>query len=221
MKDGLKKSVQSYIGSKQLSPEQLEDLDKLVNTNLNVSRQKSSSKSLFKVNAFVALLVVAIVFSIFWGLRVNDKGDVAVLIAEEVAYNHLKMKPMEISSSSLNDLRQYFSKLDFSLSHSQFVTDNHLKLIGGRYCSIQGESAAQLHMQNELTGDIQIVYQAPYNKELFQDLPKLYDGQPPVRHYVNGIAVDIWVDKGILFARSLNIAENTTQDNSQNINNNQ
>ena len=35
------------------------------------------------------------------------------------------------------------------------------------------------------------------------------------------VAVHIWVDKGILFVRSLNIAENTTQDNSQNINNNQ
>ena len=77
-----------------------------------------------------------------------------------------------------------------------------MQLIGGRYCSIQGETAAQLRMQDKATGDIQIVYQAPYNKELFRELPKLQEGQDPVRHYVNGIGVDVWVEKGILFARS-------------------
>ncbi len=77
------------------------------------------------------------------------------------------------------------------MSHSQLVAQNRLKIIGGRYCSIQSDAAALLRMLNEETDTIEIIYQAPYDKELFRDLPKLYEGQTPVRRYVNGIAVDI------------------------------
>ena len=200
MKDGLKKSVQEYISSKQLKQEQLSALQNLMDD----AAEKSSSPGPLKFNAIAAILVLALVSSLIWSLNIDNESHVAELIAEEVAYNHLKMKPMEVSSKSMEDVRAYFSKLDFSLSQSKYIADNGLILIGGRYCSIQGEDAAQLRMQNEKTGDIQIVYQAPYNKKLFRDLPKLYEGQAPVRHFVNGIAVDVWVEKGILFARSFN-----------------
>lgn len=197
MSNKLKKSVRGYLESKQLNSEQLDNLTQLMNSH----ETESSKKRFYSLDKVAAVLVLAIVAGVFWSLG-NNKVDVAELIAEEVAYNHLKMKPMEVSSESLNDMRNYFSKLDFSLSRSEYVVDNGLTLIGGRYCSIQGDAAAQLRMLNKETGDIQIVYQAPYNKELFQGLPKLYEGQDPTRHYVNGIAVDVWVEQGVLFARS-------------------
>ena len=200
MKDELKKSVQGYISSKKLDQEQLSALESLMHN----STEKPSSAGLLKFNVVAVMLVIALASSLIWSLSIDSRTQVAELIAEEVAYNHLKMKPMEVSSKSMEDVRAYFSKLDFSLSQSKYIADNGLILIGGRYCSIQGEDAAQLRMQNEKTGDIQIVYQAPYNKKLFRDLPKLYEGQAPVRHFVNGIAVDVWVEKGILFARSFN-----------------
>lgn len=201
MNDELKQSVQDYLQSKQLTDTQLAELETRMQA---AASKKSSSASLLKFNMAAVVLIIALVSSLFWGLSIDNRANVAELIAEEVAYNHLKLKPMEVSSNSLNDVRNYFSKLDFSLSESKFVADEGLKLLGGRYCSIQGEAAAQLHMQDKNTGDIQMVYQAPYNKELFRDLPKLQEGQVPVRHFVNGIAVDVWVEKGILFARSFN-----------------
>ena len=79
---------------------------------------------------------------------------------------------------------------------------NNLELLGGRYCSIQGVTAAQLRMKQGESEDVQIVYQAPYDKELFKDLPNLQEGHEPVRHYVNGVVVDVWVENGILYARS-------------------
>ena len=198
MKQELKKAVKGYVESQQLSSEQLQGLTHM----LNAKHEHGKRKSLVKVRAIAVVLVLSLALGMFWSFGVNRQVDVSQLIAEEVSYNHLKMKPMEVSSSSLSDVRAYFSKLDFSLSRSQFVANNNLQLIGGRYCSIQGETAAQLRMQDKATGDIQIVYQAPYNKELFRELPKLQEGQDPVRHYVNGIGVDVWVEKGILFARS-------------------
>ena len=200
MSEKLKRSVQGYIESKQLSQEQFEQLDKLVNRVEN----KPTRARWFNFNIAAVIFVFALVPSLYWMVSNNQKVDVVELIAEEVAYNHLKMKPMEVSSTSLGDLRAYFSKLDFSLSHSKYVAERKLKLIGGRYCSIQGNAAAQLRMQNEETGDIQIVYQAPYDKDVFRELPKLHEGQSPVRHFVNGVAVDIWVENGLLYARSFN-----------------
>jgi hypothetical protein len=198
MKQQLKKAVKDYVESQHLSNEQLQDLTKII----SAKHENHKRKSLVKTRVIAVVLVLSVALGMFWGLGVNHQADVSQLIAEEVSYNHLKMKPMEVSSTSLNEVRAYFSKLDFSLSQSQFVANNNLQLIGGRYCSIQGETAAQLRMQDKVTGNIQIVYQAPYDKELFRELPDLQEGQEPVRHFVNGIGVDVWVEKGILFARS-------------------
>ena len=63
-------------------------------------------------------------------------------------------------------------------------------------------SCRLVQMRDEKTGITQIVYQAPYDKDMFTELPNLQEGQQPVRKFVNGIAVDIWVEKGVLFARS-------------------
>lgn len=198
MNDRLKQSVQNYLGSKKLNKSQVDELEQLI------KRHDSRPEKLHVIgfNVAAAVLVSVIIASLVWIFNGQYKVDMAEMIAEEVAYNHLKMTPIEVSGSSLDDMRTYFSKLDFSLSHSQYVADKGLQLIGGRYCSIQGDAAAQLRMKDTQTGDIQIIYQAPYDKESFKDLPKLYEGQVPTRKFFNGIAVDIWVEQGVLFARS-------------------
>tara|TARA_R110002049_G_scaffold124479_1_gene279942 strand:- start:26598 stop:27203 length:606 start_codon:yes stop_codon:yes gene_type:complete len=198
MKQKLKKTVNDFVESQQLNHKQLQELTKILN-----SRQENNKwTDSIRMGAVAVVFLLVMVLGIFWSIWEHNHADVSQLIAEEVSYNHLKMKPMEVASTSLNDMRDYFNELDFSLSQSQFVINNNLQLVGGRYCSIQGETAAQLRMKDALTGNIQIVYQAPYNKELFRELPNLQEGQEPVRHFVNGIGVDIWVEKGILFARS-------------------
>lgn len=199
MKHELKKSVKDYVESQELSSQQLEGLTSLINARY----EKRNRQRRYAITGLAAVIVLAVTLSLFWGFNVNQ-SQVSQLIAEEVAYNHLKMKPLEVSGNSLQDIRTYFKKLDFALTNSSFVASNNLQLMGGRYCSIQGEAAAQLHMQDEATGAMQIIYQAPYNKALFRDLPNLQEGQQPVRHFVNGIGVDVWVEKGILFARSFN-----------------
>ncbi len=62
------------------------------------------------MNIAVALCLVAIITSVFWGLGLqNNDMDVMELIAEEVVYKHLKMTPLEVAATSLNDMRDYFS----------------------------------------------------------------------------------------------------------------
>ncbi len=200
MKNGLKNSVKDFIESQELNGEQLDNLTRLINS----KQEKQLKEKRFKFRAIAAVLIAVVSASAYLGFIENNNTNIPQLIAEEVAHNHLKMKPLEVSGGSLNDVRVYFEKLDFALTHSSYVANNNLQLLGGRYCSIQGETAAQLHMRDEKTGATQIVYQAPYDKEMFAELPDLQEGQMPVRRFVNGIAVDVWVEKGVLFARSFN-----------------
>jgi len=44
------------------------------------------------------------------------------------------------------------------------------------------------------------LYQTVYYKKVFYDLPVLKENQKPITVYSKGLAVDIWVEKGILFA---------------------
>ncbi|MDW3096428.1 MAG: hypothetical protein R8G33_12205 [Gammaproteobacteria bacterium] len=198
MKQELKKVVKNYVEEQELSNEQLQSLAKII----SAKHENNKSTNLLKYRAVAAALIASIALGLFWGMSTYNQANISQSIAEEVSYNHLRMKPMEVSSQSMDEVRAYFTNINFSLTPSRFVADNNLQLIGGRYCSILGETAAQLRMQDQVTGDIQIVYQAPYNKSMFRDLPKLQEGQEPVRHFVNGIGVDVWVEKGILFARS-------------------
>lgn len=47
---------------------------------------------------------------------------------------------------------------------------------------------------------IQSLYQTIYDEKVFYDLPLLKEGQKPITVYSKGLAVDIWIEKGLLFA---------------------
>ena len=199
MKHELKDSVKKYVQSKQLNEKQLDELMGLVDTQ---SKTANTTNQFRWLRAIAAVLVIGFAIGLYWNTTIRSYSEVSLLIAEEVVHNHLKMKPLEVSSHSLHDMRAYFNQLDFSLRSSSVIENTSLQLLGGRYCSIQGITAAQLRLKDKRTGDLETLYQAPYNKELFKDLPKLQEGQAPVRHFINGIAVEVWVEKGILFART-------------------
>lgn len=199
MKHDLKNSVKDFVASKQLSNEQLNSLMSLVGEHAEVTAPKRN-RVVLRVAA--AMAVITIAAGLLWNVGLNKQTQVSLLVAEEVVQNHLKMKPLEVTGHSMQDIRAYFNQLDFSLRDSSLIAASNLQLLGGRYCSIQGFTAAQLRMKHKETADLETLYQAPYDSELFKDLPNLQEGQSPKRHYINGIGVDVWVDKGILFART-------------------
>ena len=46
------------------------------------------------------------------------------------------------------------------------------------------------------------LYQAPYIKSVYGKLPNISNKETPLTVYERGIKVSIWVEKGILFART-------------------
>ncbi len=126
-------------------------------------------------------------------------------IADEVARNHVKMKPLEVQTEQLSQLRNYFTQLDFTPVNSSFLTkSSDSKMLGGRYCSIQGLTAAQIRFSQKDKQPITL-YEVQYDPSLYGKQPILELGDKPTELIVRGVAVSIWVEKGLLMATARSI----------------
>ncbi len=190
MKPGLKQRVVDLVESKELDDAQLRRLD--------ATQRKPAAASLNRWAVAAALLLgltVALSVIVWPGKPEN----MTYAIADEVAMNHLKRRPLEVAGQSLDEVRAYFNELDFQLLEDSSATLAMGGLQGGRYCSIQGKAAAQLRLRDK-ADHMQTYYQAPYDKALFGDLPDVTRGQQPAVVEVRGLTVYVWTEKGLLFA---------------------
>ena len=196
----LKQSVREHLELNTLTEEQLQKLESFSEQVKpeNVRPDNVQNKSIYALAIAVAVVAFLLVFLL--APLVNEQADVRERIALEVATNHIKLKPLEIETSNIEGIRDYFNKLDFLPVNSRLVSDAGLELIGGRYCSLQGITAAQLRVKKPGSNAVQTLYQTEYRKDIFENMPLLEEGQAPVEIYVKGIKVRIWVEKGLLFA---------------------
>lgn len=134
---------------------------------------------------------------------IDEPWPKADAIAAEVVYNHLKQRPLDFFESDLRDLNQSFVQLDFKLQNSALLND--FIYGGGRYCSLLSIPAAQIRSAKGSQGEYETLYQVDYRESIFGNLPKLLEGEASIVRYHKGVAVEIWVDKGILFAKTRSI----------------
>lgn len=151
----------------------------------------------------------AVASFLFFLVILNPLGEKGVdssirqKIANEVAYNHLKLKPLEVTSGLLPEVTNYFTELDFSPVESSIINAAPWELLGARYCSIQGFAAAQIRYKNRDSGLLESFYEAEYKPELHGPMPKVEQGETPLKEFAKGIGVEIWVEKGLLMARTV------------------
>jgi len=195
MNKPLKQAIVDKLESYSLSEGQLQELESLAGQAAPVTVRRIPVFSYAIAGAVAAFLLV-----FFLAPLMVEQGDVRERIAMEVARNHIKLKPLEVETSSIKGIRDYFEKLDFVPVSSNLVRQSGLELIGGRYCSLQGITAAQLRVRQPGSSDIQTLYQTEYRKDVFKDMPVMEEGGDPVELFVKGIKVKIWVEKGLLFA---------------------
>jgi hypothetical protein len=197
-KNPLKQQLQQQFNQVQLSDSQFETLEDLMNQGA-AHVEPPAGRRLWGSLAVAAMFVVAVVttfmLSQFSGTSLENMPQ---LIAEEVVNNHLNMKPLEVKGGSINSVRGYFTKLNFMPAESKLRALDSLQLLGGRYCSLQGITAAQLRMKQGQ--NLQTQYQTEYLPEVFGDLPQLEKGEKPLIVFAKGIKVKVWVEKGLLFA---------------------
>jgi len=198
MKKSLKHAIQDKLENVALNAQQLEQLDQ-IQTNLQGSDEtvlsnKKPQPRFWLSSAFIAIVISISLFSYF--STKPGSSETIQRIANEVAQNHLKMKPMEVQTSNMSEVQNYFTKLDFLPLPSQQLS-KPIQLAGGRYCSIQSSTAAQLRYKNK-KGSYVTLFETPYDPKLFNQIPNLDKGEEPVTTYARGIKVTLWVERGLL-----------------------
>lgn len=157
------------------------------------SAQRTRRRPMILAIAASVLLAALIGLTVIWTPR-----NVAWEIADEIAMNHLKQRPLEITGENLNRLRPYFDELEFQLLETSRQHSSAFRLAGGRYCSVLGDPAAQLRLRDD-SGHTNTLYQVPYDRERFGSIPDIGIGETPLFLQVRGLEVELWVEKGLLF----------------------
>lgn len=197
----LKDSVVHCVQNQKLNEEKLEKLLTMQQKSEQHSpiQEEPSIWVRWRPNfAFVALLIAAMT----WYTYSENHTDYIQSIAQEVVDNHLNLKPLETSAHSIVQVQDFFDKLDFTPSNSSYVSNqwnlNDQQLIGGRYCSIQGDNAAQLRYKE---GEkLYTLYQVGYDKNTFGSIPNVDAGGEPQEVMIQGLRATIWIEKGLLMA---------------------
>lgn len=191
----LNKAVENHLKQTSLTDKQFDKLNKLQQAKIT-----SKAKPLLQmksISLFVASILL-IVLTLFSSFQTNSPKNLLIeQIADEVALNHLKPKPLEVVSTQIVEVQKYFTKLDFLPIASLIFNQQNSKLLtGGRYCSIKGSRAAQLRYF-EGNQPPTTLYQTNYHKA-FSDTLKLQEGDAPIITYARGVEITIWQEKGLL-----------------------
>jgi len=198
-KTPLKQQLQQQYKQVQLNDSQFKELEEIMNKQHGGAVETEEKRPQWRLLAIASMLLVSVLSTyLLTDFSNNNFENMPQLIAEEVVNNHLHLKPLEVKASSLDKLKGYFTKLNFMPVASRLAALDSLQLLGGRYCSLQGITAAQLRMKKG--DDLQTLYQTEYLADVFGELPVLEKGQQPLVVYAKGIMVKIWVEKGLLFA---------------------
>lgn len=203
MNKPLKEASKTYFDNQSISDAQFENIEELVR-GLDVSEPKHESTpgessrrrlGMFSLSTAALVMLVALATLVF----PPSEKELSYVIAKEVAKNHIKLKPLEISSPRFDVVSDYFTELDFSPVPSGHFSHFNVDMLGGRYCSIQSVTAAQLRYEGA-DGKPVTLYEVGYNKDIFGPLPNIEKDEEPAIYYVNGLEVQIWIEKGLLMA---------------------
>ena len=212
MNTSFKQSAKQFIELQRLDDEQLKKFEGLLSDHMAEELPVGSSPTATRTeqtgdlsNAKVRLrsyiaLVASLILIVTMSLNFYPQEPaMSWKIADEVAMNHINMKPLEIDAQRIEPLREYFTELNFSIVKSNLFSKQNYQMLGGRYCSIQGVIAAQIRYQTDI-GNKVTLYEVGYDAERYGELPKAESSEQALEIYVRGVRVAIWVEKGLLMA---------------------
>jgi anti-sigma factor RsiW len=140
----------------------------------------------------IAALTTAIAIFFLAADREEHQRAIARAVCAEVVMNHMKRSPLEIISSRYSEVQSGLSLLDFSIMPTNTTILETYRLMGGRYCSIQGVPAAQLRVREIRSGKECTLYAVKAAGKL-QDVASTVDS-------MEGIRVEVWRQDNVLFA---------------------
>ena len=160
---------------------------------LDAGRQFSKVRRMRGMSLFALTAAAVIALAAYFAIP-SDYRSINEIVSNEVATNHLKQLEPEILTSDYQELQAAFAKLDFSIIPAKkFLLDNFV-LVGGRYCTLCGEIAAQLRLVNKTTGEPCLLY--------ISKLDELLTNIRDDTSVIDGIHVQMWKSGDRFFAMS-------------------
>ncbi|MEM1182289.1 MAG: hypothetical protein AAGM22_28325 [Acidobacteriota bacterium] len=150
-------------------------------------RAKAHRRRRLVVAVAAALLLFAAAAVLRTASQARALGD---RVAAEVAMNHKKDLDVEIAAATYPELGTALDKLNFALAAPSTKLADH-RLLGGRYCSIQAQLAAQLKVRDG-AGQTATLY--------VTELTPPLEGLPGTRRQLDGISIEVWSEDGLLYA---------------------
>jgi len=201
-RDSLDDPLRRYYASQELDPAVLGRLKRLADLQnaddgsidsggRHIGGRSFRSRLLVATAAAAALVVGLLVFPGLRGVGIEGSEALAGSILREIALNHGKNLAVEFAAVEYAQLSQQMVELDFPLRSPRDVADGELRMLGGRYCSIQGRLAAQIKLEDE-DGRIRTLYQTSFDEH--------FDGLPDLERELDGIRIRVWREDDLLFA---------------------
>jgi hypothetical protein len=188
--NNLDQRIREYYGKQSLSAGALARLKQLVRASAPAEGSPARLKSWVIIAALCsAVAAVGVITLLVLSLSKSTRDDVARLTAAEVAADHQKQFAVEYPAADVAQLRAQMSKLDFSLALPRRFQDGGHRLLGGRYCSVRGQIAAQLRLADAHGHACTLYVVRPVDA-----LASVRDG----RFEVNGCQVELWQEDGLL-----------------------
>lgn len=143
-------------------------------------------------SAATAIVIVVAILSTSLMVRYTAEDDRWTLhAAQEVALNHKKQLAAEFHGVDYESLHLQMGKLDFVLTTPARLRESKLRLVGARYCSIQGHLAAQIKLKDD-QGHEYTLYQT--------HLPSPTATFSASDYMVDGVRIQEWQEAGLFFA---------------------
>ena len=166
-------------------------------------RAASSSNRLawtFRAAAAAVVLLASVLFA----LNRRAPADLTQLVMAEIAQNHSKRLAPEVASDRYEEVQTKLSRLGFSAQPAAGFLLRDFQLLGGRYCSVQSELAAQLKLRENTSGESCTLYVVPLT-------PALRPVKQDTR-VVNGVRVQVWAEQGRLFGLARDAISRSTEE---------
>lgn len=116
--------------------------------------------------------------------------DTATRVLAEIAMNHKKQLAVEVTTDNFVDIGRALERLEFPVPRPARLLEG-FDLLGGRYCSIHGNLAAQLKLRDPNSGSVHTLYVTG----LTSGLADVADGTA----VHDGVEITLWHEEGVFF----------------------
>jgi hypothetical protein len=139
-----------------------------------------------RIAAVAATLVIGFGFLHFY----LTERDTTTRVLAEIAMNHKKQLAVEVTADTFVDIGRALERLEFDVPRPERLLGG-FDLLGGRYCSIHGNLAAQLKLRDPETGAVHTLYVT----DLSAGLAGVAEGT--ANH--DGVDITLWHEDEIFF----------------------